>query len=65
MSTEDRDDVLYMYQQAVLAMNAWKAHFLRSVQQDKARTDVLEELDNNSILITQDWAMTVLASKIS
>lgn len=54
-----------MYQQAVLAVDAWKAHFLRSVQQDKARTDVLEELDNNSILITQDGAMTVLASKIS
>lgn len=62
MSTEDRDDVLYMYQQVVLAVDARKAHFLRSVQ-DKVRTVVLKELDDNSILITQDWAMKFLPKR--
>ena len=62
MSTEDRDDVLYMYQQVVLAVDARKAHFLRSVQ-DKVRTVVLKELDDNSILITQDWAMKFLPQR--
>jgi len=33
---------------------------LRSIQQDKVRTSVLENLETSSILITQDWAMKFL-----
>jgi len=62
-STEDQDDLLYIYQQAVQAIDAWKAHLLRSVQQDKARTDVLDNIDNTSVHITQDWAMKFLPQK--
>ena len=54
---EKDDDLLYSYSQAVQAINSWKAHLLRSVQQDKARTDVFNTLDKKSVLITQDWAM--------
>ena len=57
------DDLLYCYQQAVLAIESWKSHLLRSVQQDKARTDILESLDESSVLITQDWAMKFLPQK--
>ena len=60
---ENRDDLLYTYEQAVTAINAWKAHQLRSLQQDKARTDVLEHLNATSVLITQDWAMKFLPQK--
>ncbi len=52
-----------MYEQAVKAINAWKAHQLRSVQQDKARIDVLECLDETIVLITEDWAMKFLPQK--
>ena len=38
-----RDDLLYTYQSAVQAIQAWKAHMLRSLQQDKARTTVLDQ----------------------
>ena len=54
------DDLLHSYQQAVLAIESWKPHLLQSVQQDKARTDILESLDESSVLITQDWAMKFL-----
>ena len=60
---EDKDDLLYCYEQAAQAINAWKSHILRSVQQDKARTDILELLDNTTALITQDWAMKFLPQK--
>ena len=39
------------------AIESWKAHRLRSLQQDKARSTPLESLDESSVLITQDWAM--------
>ena len=58
------DDLIYRYQQAVQAIESWKSHLLRSVQQDKARTDVLELLDEKAVLITQDWAMKFLPENI-
>ena len=41
----------------------WKAHLLRSVQQDKDRTDVFNTLGEKSVLITQEWAMKFLPQK--
>lgn len=58
-----RDDLLYTHQNAVQAIQAWKAHQLRSLQQDKARTTVLEDLDETKVLITQDWAMKWLPQR--
>jgi hypothetical protein len=63
MRPEDQDDMLYKFRQAAQDINAWKAHILRSMQQDKARTNLFDELDDKSIFITQDWAMKFLPSK--
>ena len=41
-------------------MQAWKAHQLWSVQEDKSRLDVLELLNNDTVLIVSDWAMKFL-----
>ena len=60
---EDRDDLMYTLQRAYQAIESWKAHQLRSIQQDKARTSLLENLETSSILITQDWAMKFLPQK--
>ena len=57
------DDLLYCSQQAVLTIESWKSYLLRSVQQHKARSDILESLDESSVLITQDWAMKFLPQK--
>ena len=51
------DDLLHIYQSAVQAIQAWKAHQLKSLQQDKACITVLGQLDETKVLTTQDWAM--------
>ena len=60
---EDRDDLVYTFQQACQSIESWKARQLRSIQQDKPKTSVLENLDTTSVLITQDWAMKFLPQK--
>ena len=60
---EDRDDIVYSFQQACKAIVAWKAHQLRSIQQDKARTTIIDSLGDTTVLITQDWAMKFLPRK--
>ena len=63
LSQDERDDLLYSFRIAKEAIAAWKAHQLRSFQQDQARTDVLDSLDESSVLITQDWAMKWLPQR--
>ena len=41
----------------------WKKHQLRSVQQEEARTYVLEQLDFQSIYVHMDWSMKFLPIK--
>ena len=55
LTEDERDDMQYAFHLAVQAIKSWKAHQLRSLQQDKARST--ESLDESSVLITQDWAM--------
>ena len=63
LTDEERDDLLYSYQQATRAIAAWKAHQLRSLQQDMPRTDMVQQLDESAVLLTQDWAMKFLPQK--
>lgn len=51
------------FAEAHQAIEPWKAHQLRSIQQDKARTSILEDLGSASVVITQDWAMKFLPQK--
>ena len=64
LTEDERDDIQYTFRHAVQAIESWKAHQLRSLQQDKPRTTVLESLDESSVLITQDWAAEVATTKI-
>lgn len=63
LSDDERDNLTYVYKQAALAIDAWKAHQLRATQQDKARTDLIDQLDESTALITLDWAMKFLPQK--
>jgi len=63
LTEDERDDIQYTFRHAVQAIESWKAHQLRSLQQDKARTTALESLDESSVLITQDWAMKWLPQR--
>ena len=49
-----RDEVLFTTDQARHSILAWKAHLLRSVNQDQARLDVLENLDETSCFLVED-----------
>lgn len=56
--TEDnREDLLHDFQEAYANIYKWKSHILRSVNQEKAKQEVLEKLDETMVLIVFDWAM--------
>ena len=42
------------------ALQAWKAHLLRSVNQEEAKQNALTQIDEESSLIIMDWAMKYL-----
>ena len=44
-------------------IDAWKAHLFRSSNQDQARFDVLQILNQESTLLVLDWAMKFLPRK--
>ena len=63
VSEDTRDDLLFVFDQAKNNILAWKAHPLRSVNQDEARLDVLDALDESSVLLLQEWVMKFLPRK--
>ena len=54
---------MYTFQTAELAVMSWKGHIVRSGNQERARTEALEKLDEKTVLIVNDWAMKFLAQK--
>ena len=60
---EHQEDVMYDFLQAKKHIFDWKAHILRSENQDLAKQDVLRSLDATSALITMDWAMKFQCQK--
>ena len=60
---EERKDTMCIFRQAKDDVMARKAHQLRSVNQDKAKFDVLDILNRDSALLVMDWAMKYLPCK--
>ena len=46
-TSEEFDGLKFNTEQARRNINAWKAHLLRAVNQDEARINVIERLDEN------------------
>ena len=63
LTKEKRDDLLHDFLEAELNIRKWKAHILRSVNQESAKQNVLEVLDDTSVLIVMDWAMKFVQIK--
>ncbi|XP_078367668.1 uncharacterized protein LOC144651598 [Oculina patagonica] len=63
VSEEEREDTMCMFQQAKEDIMAWKAHQLKSVNQDQAKFDVLDILNRSTALLVMDWAMKYLPRK--
>ena len=62
-SDEQQQDLLYDFGCAQNDVLLWKAHILRSINQDQAKQDLLKEKDPNTALIVMDWAMKFLQLK--
>ena len=59
-SNEQQDDLLYDVKKASDAIYEWKAHLMRSVNQECAKQDILAKLDQSSCFLIIDWAMKFL-----
>ncbi|XP_028513184.1 uncharacterized protein LOC114574537 [Exaiptasia diaphana] len=57
---DDHDEAVYLCQKGKQNIVAWKCHLVRSVRQDKARLDTIDQLDDDTILVINDWAMKFL-----
>ena len=53
-SEEQQEDIVYDIEQAVKAVNQWKAHIMRTTNQERAKQDVLAMLDSSSRLVVMD-----------
>ena len=63
LTEEQRARLQYDSNQATNAIHLWKAHLLRTIMQEKAKQDILVNLDRASTLIIMDWAMKFQAMK--
>ncbi|KAI8484508.1 hypothetical protein Bbelb_377790 [Branchiostoma belcheri] len=63
LTEEQKSRLCFTFEQARLAVHNWKAHLLRSVNQDLAKYSSLQQLDPQSALIVMDWAMKFLPLK--
>ena len=59
-SNDEKEDKLHDVQVSLESIYARKRHLLRAVHQDRARQEVLDEVDSGKIFITQDFAMKFL-----
>lgn len=60
---ELKEELLFIVEKSKQDITSWKAHLLRSVNQDEARVDIIDKLDETSVLLVQDWAMKFLPRK--
>jgi hypothetical protein len=57
-ATKDaKEELLHDFEEAFNCIHKWKSHIIRSINQDRAKQQVLDNLDESSVLIIIDWAM--------
>ncbi|KAL9966690.1 hypothetical protein ACROYT_G024802 [Oculina patagonica] len=62
-SSDVKEELCFVMRKARKDIVNWKAHLLRSVNQEEARLSQLDALDSTSIVSVQDWAMKFLPRK--
>ena len=63
IGADAKEELNFIVDQAISNIQAWKAHLLCSLNQDQARLDVIDGLDESSVLLVEDWAMKFLPRK--
>ena len=56
-SKDHQEDILYDFMKAKQSIHDWKAHILRSCNQEKAKQDLLQNLTTSEAIVVMDWAM--------
>ena len=54
---DHQEDILYDFVKAKQSILDWKAHILRSCNQEKAKQDLLQNLTTSEAIVVMDWAM--------
>ena len=62
-TTDTKGDLAFVTLKSKQCINSWKSHLLRSTNQNESRLDVIDELDETSVLLVLDWAMKYLPKK--
>lgn len=62
-SKDAKEELTFVISTAKSNINAWKAHLMRSVNQDECRLEILKTLDTKSVFLVLDWAMKYLPRK--
>ena len=62
-SDNEKEELAFVISQAKQSIECWKAHLLRSVNQDECRLEILSSLSASSILLVLDWVMKYLPRK--
>lgn len=57
---QTKEEVEYDIKQSNEKLINWRNHIVRSVNQDKCKTDILKNLKEHQVLLVADWAMKFL-----
>ena len=63
LTDEQQSQVTFDVTHAVEAIANWKAHMLRTVNQEQAKEETLGALDDQSVFVIMDWAMKYLPQR--
>ena len=63
VSLDTKEELGFTVKKAKQDILAWKAHLLRNINQDEARLDIIEALNETSIWLVEDWAMKFIPRK--
>ena len=58
--TDRREELNYDVESALPKLEEWKAHIVRAVHQDAAKSFVIDHLLGSQVLLIMDWAMKFL-----
>ena len=60
---EKKEDLKHDHDEAREAIFQWKAHIIRTKNQERAKQNLLTSLQKNASLIVMDWAMKFIQLK--
>lgn len=60
-----KEEAKFLFDNAQSNIVDWQKHIVRTVNQDLARTDMLADMDRNTVFITIDFAMKFIPMRVS